>query len=390
VQVLAALMHWAIGVQLATVCVIALFFVFLGRTSKLEEVRLWALAWVSDVGALVAVFAYSQGWIGHTAGSVTLGAYAAAKTLFVLLLVGGTRHHFQPVLDLWLRPRQLALIVGAWGLTMGVFGSRMAYVQVAQSLMVGAVMTTAGVWVLRRPRGERSRWLGLAFVLEGLLFLHYVAILGPQIWGGDILFTYARYGSFFDGVSELLIALASLVALQDRIVEELRYANQELVASQERLRQLVDLDPLTALRNRRGFRRELGHAEAKGAAIVFMDINNFKGINDRWGHSVGDACLKRLARLLSQCFRVEDALFRWGGDEFLVLAPGLDIEGAGRRVAELGSHLAQPEGDLPTCTIAVGVAILAPGGDTSAALHEADARMYIDKRRMGVASASAS
>jgi diguanylate cyclase (GGDEF)-like protein len=389
-QNLAVLAHWAIGVQLATVGAIAVFFVFLARTSRLEEVRLWALAWVADVGALLAVFAYSQGWIEHTLGVLTLGAYAAAKTLFVLLLVGGTRHHFQPGLELWLRPRQLALIVGVWGVTMGVFGSRMAYVQVAQSLMVGAVMTTAGVWVLRSPRGERSRWLGLAFLLEGVLFIHYVAVLGPQIWGGPILFRYARYGSFFDGVAELLIALASLVALQDRIVEELRYANEELVASQERLRQLVDLDPLTSLRNRRGFRPVLHQAGAGGAAIIFMDINSFKSINDRFGHSVGDACLKRLARLLAQCFRAEDALFRWGGDEFLVLAPGLDIEGSGRRVAQLCDQLAQPEGDLPTCTVAVGVAILPPGGDPSAALHEADARMYIDKRRMGVGSASAS
>jgi diguanylate cyclase (GGDEF)-like protein len=142
--------------------------------------------------------------------------------------------------------------------------------------------------------------------------------------------------------------------------------------------------------NRRGLRRELSRAEAKGAAIIFMDINKFKGINDRWGHSVGDACLKRLARVLSQCFRAEDALFRWGGDEFVVLAPGLDIDGAGRRVAQVCRQLGQPEGELPACEIAVGVAILAPGGDTSAALHEADARMYTDKRRMGLPSASGS
>jgi diguanylate cyclase (GGDEF)-like protein len=384
------LARWSIGVQFAIVCVIAVFFVFLSRTSKLEEVRLWALAWVADAGAILAVFAHALGWIGPASGSLTMGVYAATKTLFVLVLVGGTHHHFEPAVTLRLRPRQLAVFVAAWGLTMGVLGARMANVQIAQSLVVGAVMTTAGVWVVRSPRGERSRWLGLAFLLEGLLFLHYVVVLGPQVWGGHILFHYARYGSFFDGVAELLIALASLVALQDRIVEELRYANEELVASQERLRQLVDRDPLTSLLNRRGLRRELSRAEAKGAAIIFMDINKFKGINDRWGHSVGDGCLKRLARVLSQCFRAEDALFRWGGDEFVVLAPGLDIDGAGRRVAQVCRQLGQPEGELPACEIAVGVAILAPGGDTSAALHEADARMYTDKRRMGLPSASGS
>jgi diguanylate cyclase (GGDEF)-like protein len=379
--------RWAIGVQLATVSVIAIFFVFLARSSKLEETKLWALAWVADACAILSVFAYAF-ILRQPMHPFATGMYAAAKTLFVLLLVAGTRHHFRSGVDIWLRPNHAAFIVVAWGVTMGVLGGRMAYVQIAQALMVGAVMTTAGVWVLRSPRGERSRWLGLAFLVEGVLFLHYVPALGPQLWGSSILLSYVRYGSFLDAVSELLIALASLVALQDRIVEELHYANDELVASQERLRQLVDLDPLTSLMNRRGFRRELTRVEASGAAIIFLDINNFKAINDRFGHSAGDTCLKRVARMLTQCFRLDDALFRWGGDEFLVMAPGLDIEGAGKRVAHLCGLLAQPEADTPVCEIAVGVALLPPSGDATSALHEADARMYIDKRRMGVALTS--
>ncbi|MCJ7441914.1 MAG: diguanylate cyclase [Thermoanaerobaculaceae bacterium] len=389
-ETLAVLGRWSIGVQLAVVSVIAIFFLFLSRTSKLEEVRLWAAAWIADAVALLSVFVYAIGFVGGTMPPVATGVYAAAKTLFVLLLVAGTRHHFRSSVEDWLRPKQVALIVGVWGLTMGVLASQLAYAQVAQSLLVGVLMTTAGVWVLRKPRGERSRWLGVAFLVEGLVFLQYVPSLAPQIWGAPVLFNYVRYSSFFDAVAELLIALASLVALQDRIVEELRYANEELVASQERLRQLVDLDPLTSLMNRRGFRRELARVETAGAAIIFLDINNYKSINDRLGHSVGDACLRRFARVLTQCFRAEDAHFRWGGDEFLVLAPGLDIDGSGRRVAQLCSQLAQPEGDIPTCGIAVGVALLATGDDATAALHEADARMYIDKRRMGVAPATSS
>ncbi|OFV81621.1 MAG: hypothetical protein A2Y78_12325 [Acidobacteria bacterium RBG_13_68_16] len=389
-EILGVLGRWSIGVQLAVVGVIAVFFVFLSRTSKLEEVRLWAIAWVADSLALVGIFVFSLGLLGPSLPPFVVGLYAAAKTLFVLLLVAGTRHHLRSAVEKWVRPRHVAIIVGVWAVAMGILARQMAYVQVAQSLMVGAVMTTAGVWVLRNPRGERSRWLGAAFLVEGLVFLQYVPSLAPQLWGAPPLFNYVRYSSFFDAVAELLIALASLVALQDRIVEELRYANEELVASQERLRQLVDLDPLTSLMNRRGFRRELTRAETSGAAIIFLDINNFKSVNDRLGHSVGDGCLRRLARVLTQCFRAEDALFRWGGDEFLVLAPGLDIDGAGRRVAQLCSQVGQAEGDLPACTIAVGVALLAPGGDATAALHEADARMYIDKRRMGIVPATSS
>ena len=282
-EILGVLGRWSIGVQLAVVGVIAVFFVFLSRTSKLEEVRLWAIAWVADSLALVGIFVFSLGLLGPSLPPFVVGLYAAAKTLFVLLLVAGTRHHFRSAVEKWVRPRHVAIIVGVWAVAMGILARQMAYVQVAQSLMVGAVMTTAGVWVLRNPRGERSRWLGVAFLVEGLVFLQYVPSLAPQLWGAPVLFNYVRYSSFFDAVAELLIALASLVALQDRIVEELRYTNEELVASQERLRQLVDLDPLTSLMNRRGFRRELARAETFGAAIIFLDINNFKSINDRLG-----------------------------------------------------------------------------------------------------------
>jgi diguanylate cyclase (GGDEF)-like protein len=387
-EVVQVLGRWSLGVQLAVVGVIAVFFVFLSRTSRLEEVKLWALAWVANTLALVSVFVSSLGLLGPSLAPFVIGLYGAAKTLFVLLLVAGTRHHFRSAVKKWLRPRQVAVIVSVWAVAMAILARQMVLVQVAQSLMVGAVMTTAAVWVLRNPRGERSRWLGAAFLVEGLVFLQYVPTLAPRLWGSPPLFNHMVYSSYFDAVAELLIALASLVALQDRIGEELRYANEELVASQERLRQLVDLDPLTSLMNRRGFRRELTRAETSGAAIIFLDINNFKSVNDRLGHSVGDGCLRRLARALTQVFRAEDALFRWGGDEFLVLAPGLDIDGAGRRVAQLCSQVGQPEGDIPACEIAVGVALLAPGGDATAALHEADARMYIDKRRMGILPAT--
>jgi diguanylate cyclase (GGDEF)-like protein len=377
--------RWSLTIQLATISVIAVFFVFLARNSKLEELRLWAMAWVADSLAIGAVLLYavvsSTGMLLH----VEIGVYAAGKTLFVILLVAGTRHHLWPGVAMRVRMRYAGIIVAVWGLTTSVLSDGLVYVQFAQSLVVGTVLAAAGWWVLRNPRGERSHWLGLGFMVEGLLFLHYVPILAPVIWGSQPVFTYVRYGSFFDAVAELLIALASLVALQDRITEELRYANEELVASQERLRQLIDLDPLTSLMNRRGFRRELARWETSGAAIIFLDINKFKAINDRFGHSAGDACLKRMARILTQCFRLDDALFRWGGDEFLVMAPGLDIEGAGKRVANLCGLLAQAETDIPTFEIAVGVALLPPGGDATAALREADARMYIDKRRMGVA-----
>jgi diguanylate cyclase (GGDEF)-like protein len=96
---------------------------------------------------------------------------------------------------------------------------------------------------------------------------------------------------------------------------------------------------------------------------------------------VGDACLRRVATTLSKAFRADDGLFRWGGDEFLVVARGLDRAGADKRLAVLRQLLAEPEDDTPAISLAVGIAELSPGTDHEAALRDADAELVADKRR---------
>jgi diguanylate cyclase (GGDEF)-like protein len=190
-----------------------------------------------------------------------------------------------------------------------------------------------------------------------------------------------HYSSFFDAGAELLLALTILVVVEGSSSKHLEHLNRELLASQDRLRQLVDLDPLTSLSNRRRLREEFDRVKASGAAVIFLDVDNFKEINDRFGHIVGDACLLRVAAALTRAFRTDDALFRLGGDEFLVLAVGLDPEAAHARVSRLRDALAVGEAGAPPCTVSVGVARLAPDAEPEAALREADERMYLEKRR---------
>ena len=158
------------------------------------------------------------------------------------------------------------------------------------------------------------------------------------------------------------MALAILVVIEGSSSQHLEHLNRELLASQERLRQLVDLDPLTSLANRRRLRDEMERVRAAGAAVIFLDVDNFKDINDRFGHIAGDACLLRVAAALKNTFRSDDTLFRLGGDEFLVIAPGLDPEAAEARVRALRADLAEGVENAPACHISVGVARLDPAG----------------------------
>jgi diguanylate cyclase (GGDEF)-like protein len=370
----------SLAVQLVAVGLCAFFFLVLARAHRLRQVRLWAMAWWANFVALAGVFAFLS--LDAPVVSPRLGmlVYTTGKTVFALLIVAGARHHLRPGFEASLHLGPTALIVGAWSLALGLFAPDLVLAQLGQYVMVAGLMGVGGIGVLRHPRHAQSLWLGVALLVEAALFGHYVPLLAPTIWGAEPLMAYVAYGSFFDAGAEIFMALSILVALEGASAESLRHANAELEASQERLRQLLDLDPLTHLANRRGLRATLAMARQEGAAIIFIDIDRFKEINDQLGHMVGDACLKRLARVLPRFFRPDDKLFRWGGDEFLVVAPGLDDVAAQQRIAAIAGAVAVPTDEGPAFTISAGVSILAPGGDPETAIRDADRAMYDAKR----------
>jgi diguanylate cyclase (GGDEF)-like protein len=375
------LQRWSVGVQLGIVLVLAVFFAILSRSLRLAEVRLWAGAWAANLLALTAVFAAAFAAPPPAVMLVTTVAYVAAKTTYALLIVAGAQHHVRPGVAFRLRPSRLAAVVAAWSLLLVLFAPQLALVQLGQMLMAGGLLIAGAVWVLSNPRARHSPWLAWTMLAQGVLFLHYVPLLTPMVWGDPPLARYVYYSSFYDAGAELLLAMGTLVALQSSVNAHLEHVNTELVSSQEQLRQLADLDPLTALANRRALHGHLQSLGGAGASLVYLDLRDFKRINDRHGHTVGDACLRRVASTLSKAFRADDGLFRWGGDEFLVVARGLDRAGAEKRIAVLRSLLAEPDGDTPAVAISVGLAEFAAGADAETVLREADALLVADKQR---------
>jgi hypothetical protein len=130
--------------------------------------------------------------------------------------------------------------------------------------------------------------------------------------------------SSFDTGAEWVIALGCVLTLYRTIQLELTQTNTDLLAAKEVLQELVDRDSLTGLANRRALPIILRESDTTGATILFFDLNDFKLINDSYGHQIGDDCLKRFARALQASFRPDDHVIRYAGDEFVVVAPGLD------------------------------------------------------------------
>lgn len=161
-----------------------------------------------------------------------------------------------------------------------------------------------------------------------------------------------------------------------------------LTQAEEELRFLAHHDPLTALTNRSLFNDRLDSAlrnarrQNSTLALLFLDINDFKGINDVHGHAAGDRVLCAIARRLEGCVRDTDTVARMGGDEFTVLLTDLHSEEAvAEKVQQILAIMAEPLGPefgpvtMPSCSI--GVARYPADGDNAdTLLSHADGDMY--------------
>jgi diguanylate cyclase (GGDEF)-like protein len=193
---------------------------------------------------------------------------------------------------------------------------------------------------------------------------------------------------------------AYLVESEQRLVADLRRHNRELERALDflqRTRQELTsaetaalTDPLTGLYNRRCFDDQLPSRLTRAAgggltvALLLVDLDQFKEVNDRYGHPVGDLALRRFGALLGGAVRWSDLPCRVGGDEFAVIWTDLDPRAADRRARELRAVLGAfdlPGSPAPLAlTSSLGGAVLAAGEDAAALIARADRGLYAAKR----------
>ena len=146
-------------------------------------------------------------------------------------------------------------------------------------------------------------------------------------------------------------------------------------------------DPLTGVLNRRGFEKlgAAGIQRGKTGAVLYLDLDEFKAVNDRFGHNVGDALLKAFGHRLQFCLRPEDILCRLGGDEFAVVLPDVGSEDVFRvvdRLARTTSEAYIIQGEEISCTASIGAALQPEQGvELWQLLSAADKAMYDSKTR---------
>lgn len=371
---------WSTTVQTTSLLMIAVFFAVLARSVRLAEVRIWVWAWLCNLGALVVTVAYW--YFQQPIGALIRGSYMGGKAAFVVLLIQGAWALKKPGARL-VPPRALLAGVLVYAGVCAALPLPLEQVGVVQHTAMGTVLLCGGFLLDARPRERGLGWLTAGLLLRGALALveagAYACTVLPA--GAVSPETVGRAASFLSAHSSLdsglewLLALGCVIAVSEKVQRELRQANEGLLAAQEDLRRLADRDPLTALANRRVLPEALRVVQPQGAVLLFFDLDGFKQINDRFGHHSGDVCLKRFAEALRECFRPSDFVVRYAGDEFVVVAPGLQDTGVEERLARLRGLLRSGEAG-PEIRFSVGSALLPPGGQPDAALKAADDAMY--------------
>jgi diguanylate cyclase (GGDEF)-like protein/PAS domain S-box-containing protein len=188
-----------------------------------------------------------------------------------------------------------------------------------------------------------------------------------------------------------LVGVIRDITERKRLEEDLKRSNQELRDSAHRLHHLVNHDVLTGLPNRKLFYERLTQALAQAApqqnlvALLFVDLDGFKQINDTLGHGVGDLLLQAVGKRMTGCLRASDTVSRLGGDEFTVILPSLTTAAVAENVADkLLLTLAKPfalQDHAIAITISIGISLYPlHGQDLETIVQGADAAMYTAKQ----------
>jgi diguanylate cyclase len=211
-----------------------------------------------------------------------------------------------------------------------------------------------------------ARGFGPDQALEDWLAVSHLPVMGP-----GVRHRLSRYESVTqDGIA------AQLAAAEARIAE--------LESALRKASEIASHDPLTGALNRRGmieaFTREAARARraSQPLALALIDLDDFKHVNDRHGHAVGDAALVHLTRVIAETLRPTDICCRLGGEEFVVMMPDSDCVAAGRALARLQVAIAaQPVPDTSvTLAFSAGVVLGLSGESLEQMLARADRAVY--------------
>jgi diguanylate cyclase (GGDEF)-like protein len=356
--------------------------------------REWTRAWYWLLAALLGVVIQYGPLSGTGDGLAVRGAnllYQAGKLFFVLHLVAGTLNYVRGV-----RPRDFlrraAPLIGLYAVaTTLVPGILLNGVMLLQAPLIAGPFVLCAWMLLRLPQSRStmgSRATGTFFGLIAGLWLAYAVAFArdgiPALRepAGSLDFLL-QYNSYLDLLLQILLGFGMVVLLLEDAKREADDARAQLALAHDRLKRVSLYDPLTGALNRRAYDEGVG-LEAAGArfgAAMILDMDNLKSVNDTYGHAAGDDLLRRLVEAVRGTVRPTDRVYRWGGDEFLVLFPGARAEDMLPRIRAALAEANEGADASRDLQASLGAADYAGAEEIAGAIERADRAMYDEKSR---------
>ncbi len=366
----------ASAAHLAGSIVLALFFVLLERHDSRPYLREWMAAWIVQVLALAALLATSR-W--DRPGSETL--YLFLETSHGVFLWSAARGYARGRVTLRGRMITLALLVAWSAAAPALLGSERGLLAAQLSVLaVSHVAAAVTLWPLREPSGMGLHVTSNVLLLLAALYGGQAALLGLEREGFSALHSSFEVMPFLVLLLQMLLALGMVLTVMEGTQFALTATNAQLREAENRLKVLAETDPLTGCFNRRVFRDLVDDLRAeRGAltgAIVYVDMDGLKELNDRDGHAAGDRAIRAVADAIRSRTRTTDLVVRFGGDEFVVVLPD-----ASRAEAEQRERQISEEVSAAGHEVSSGLAIYGGDVDVMAAVERADALMYETKTR---------
>lgn len=335
------------------------------RTFGWQYVRRWAWAWGAMFVAIVAVRIYIATlhpwpwWL----------VYLGAQWLFLALLFAGCRDLVDEPLSLKLLGYTTPLVL-AVAIMIVVAAPDFGALLVVESAIVGIVILACYLTLGRNTR-HTVAWhmMRIPLALMAILYFAYVPLYALQRRG--ITIPYLDSSSLVNLLASVLLGYGMVLIAAEGAQRELTDAVTALQAARDQLAIKANTDPLTATLSRHAFHAMPRHMS--GVAVM-VDVDRLKRINDAEGHAAGDEAIRAVANAIRKRIRADDLLFRWGGDEFLVVMPQSTIDLVTRRFASLEDGITTPRGT--TLTVSWGAATFPNASKIDEAIREADRLMY--------------
>lgn len=327
----------ALNVQALGTVLFCLVFFFLWRQSGIVYFGWWSLAWALQVLALLFLRLYFSTSVLFWLGPYALFEFAFALALMAAARAGPSRavHTRKTLLRVLLGFPLFLAVVYLLGLNSSFEGF-----QAVHGLVLGSIYLYS-FFMIRGGSGVGGRLFRFALLGFAIAFLHNAVVFfylynrgGRPQWP-----RYLQYNSLYDYELMALLAIAAMAMWIENQRDRIDALSGELDAVRRDSLKNLDLDRLTGLQNQAALERRLESSQPFAGVVAVCDMDNFKSINDQFGHLVGDEILRNIGHLLRSSIRKEDEAFRWGGDEFVILFGNQNLPVVKARMLEIRRRL---------------------------------------------------